>query len=120
MRQELNKDGSGAGNQLNELIEDLEKLEDDLLHGRIDSDYLTRQKDIMTRLLEHEKALRERGFEEQRKSEEGKNPETGNKFEFTEYKRKKEAEIEFLRSLPVELRVYYKTLVNEYFNSVNE
>jgi len=28
--------------------------------------------------------------------------------------------LEFIRSLPVGLRVYYKGLVNEYFNSVNK
>ncbi len=120
MRQELNKDGSGSGNQLNDLIEDIEQLQDDLLNGRIDEKFSTKQQDILTRLLEHEKAMRERGYDEQRESKDGKNPEEGNQIEFTEYKRKKDAEIEFLRSLPVELRVYYKALVNEYFNSVND
>lgn len=120
IRQDMNKDGSGAGNQLNDLIDEMDKLEDDLLNGRIGRDLLKRQQDIYTRLLESEKALRERGYSDERESKEGKNKEKGNKIEFTEYNRKKDAEIEFLRSLPVELRVYYKALVNEYFNSVNE
>jgi hypothetical protein len=120
MRQELNKDGSGNGNSLNDLIEDLDQMEEDLLNGKIGNDFVKRQEDILTRLLESEKALRERGYSEERESEEGKNKEEGNLIEFTEYNRKKKAEAEFLRSLPVELRVYYKALVNEYFNSVNE
>ena len=120
MRQDLNKDGTGSGNGLNDIIEDMDKLEDDLLNGRVGSDYIRRQQDILTRLLESEKALRERGYSEERESKEGKNHDEGNLNEFTEYNRKKDAEIEFLRSLPVELQVYYKTLVNEYFNSVNE
>ncbi|MBK6527342.1 MAG: hypothetical protein IPG07_18360 [Crocinitomicaceae bacterium] len=80
---------------------------------------MKRQQDILTRLLEHEKAMRERGYSDERESNEGKNLDNGNLIEFTEYNRKKNAEAEFLRSLPVSLQVYYKTLVNEYFNSVN-
>jgi hypothetical protein len=119
MREDLNKDGSGAGNGLNELIEEIDQLEKDLLNGDVGADFMQRQQDILTRLLEHEKAMRERGYSDERESYEGKNLENGNLIEFTEYNRKKNAEAEFLRSLPVSLQVYYKTLVNEYFNSVN-
>jgi hypothetical protein len=119
MREDLNKDGSGSGNGLNELIEDIDQLEKDLLNGNVGNDFVKRQQDIYTRLLEHEKALRERGYSDERESNEGKNPDNSNLIEFTEYNRKKNAEAEFLRSLPIGLRVYYKTLVNEYFNSVN-
>lgn len=119
LKQQLNKDGSGAGNGLDKLIDELDKLQTDLINGNIGSDFVKRQEDIYTRLLESEKAMRERGFSEEREAKEGKNDEDGNLKEFTEYNKKKDAEIEFLRSLPVGLQVYYKGLVNEYFNSVN-
>jgi hypothetical protein len=119
LKQELNKDGSGAGNQLNDLIKDLEELQNDLINGNVGASFKKRQEDIYTRLLEHEKAMRERGFSDERESKEGKNQKDGNLVELEQYNRKKEAEIEFLRSLPVGLQVYYKTLINEYFNSVN-
>ena len=64
--------------------------------------------------------MRERGFSDERESKEGKNLDNGNLIEFTEYNRKKNSEVEFLRSLPIGLQVYYKTLVNEYFNAVND
>ncbi|MFD1553027.1 hypothetical protein DNU06_11910 [Putridiphycobacter roseus] len=119
IRQELNKDGSGAGNGLNPLIEDLEKLENDLLNNGYTNNMLKRQQDIMTRLLENEKAIMERGFSEERESKSGKNLEEGNQNKLIEYNQKKEAEIELLRTLPVGLRVYYKNMVNNYFNTVN-
>lgn len=119
MREELNKDGSGFGNSLNDLIDELDQLEEDLLNGNVGTDFIKRQEDILTRLLESEKAIRERGFSEERESNEGKNQEEGNQINFTEYNKKKNAEVEFMRSLPLGLQVYYKTLVNEYFNSVN-
>lgn len=119
LKQELNKDGSGSGNGLDDMIKDLDQMENDLLNGNIGSDFVKRQEDILSRLLESDKAMRERGFSEERESNEGKNSAEGNLIQFTEYNRKKDAEVEFLRSLPVGLQVYYKTLVNEYFNSVN-
>jgi hypothetical protein len=119
LKQQINSDGSGAGNALNKIIEDLDKLQDDLINNRVGSDYVKRQEDIYTRLLESEKAMRERGFSEEREAKEGKNEEDSNLKQITEYNKKKDAEIEFLRSLPVGLQVYYKGLVNEYFNSVN-
>ena len=119
IRQELNKDGSGAGNGLNPLIEDMEKLENDLLNNGYTNNMLKRQQDIMTRLLENEKAILERGFSEERESKAGKNLTEGNQNKLIEYNQKKEAEIELLRTLPVGLRVYYKNMVNNYFNTVN-
>jgi hypothetical protein len=119
LKEELNKDGSGFGNGLNDIIKDLDKMENDLLNGDVGSDFINRQRDILTRLLESEEAMRERGYSEERESNEGKNTNEGNQIKFTEYNRKKNAEVEFLRSLPLGLQVYYKTLVNEYFNSVN-
>lgn len=119
LRQELNKDGSGAGNGLNPLINDMEKLENDLLNNGYTNDMLNRQQDIMSRLLESEKALMERGYSEERESKSGKNIEEGNQKELLEYNLKKESEVELLRTIPVGLRVYYKNMINSYFNTVN-
>ncbi len=120
MRQDLNKDGSGNGNMLNDLIKDMENLENDLLNGSYSNDLLKRQQEIYTRLLESEKALLERGYSEKRESKTGKNSNEGNQIDLTEYNKKKQAEIELLKSVPLGLRVYYKNLINEYFNSVNQ
>jgi len=119
LRQELNKDGSGNGNQLNELIDEIEKLENDLLNGNYTNNLLKRQQEIYTRLLESEKALLERGYSEKRESKSGKNTNDGNQIDLSEYNKKKQAEIELLKSIPLGLRIYYKNLINEYFNSVN-
>jgi hypothetical protein len=120
LRQELNKDGSGNGNLLNDVIKDLEDLQKDLLNGGGNpNDLYKRQNEIYTRLLESEKALMERGFSEKRESNTAKNNNDSNQINLIEYNKKKQAEIEFLKSVPLGLRVYYKNLINEYFNSVN-
>lgn len=116
LRKELNKDGSGKGNNLNPLIKELEQQEDDIINKRIDQTTIKRQKDILTRLLESEKAMMERGFDYKRESKEGKNENNGNKIEFEEYTRERLKQIELLRSVDPTYNQYYKDRANEYLN----
>ena len=120
MAQELNKDGSGAGNGLKELAKEMEEQEKDIVNKRIDPKTLNRQKDIMTRLLEHEKAEREREFDNKRKSTEGKQNLGEDPVRFFEYQRKKEKEAELLRTVPPALKPYYKDRVNKYFGTFEQ
>jgi hypothetical protein len=116
MRNELNKEGNGKGNQLNPLIKELEEQEKALINKQFSNEMIKRQKDIMTRLLESEKALMERGFEEKRESVSGNNVNNGNKIRFDEYNKQKLKQIELLRSVDPMYRKYYKDKANEYFN----
>lgn len=118
IKQELNQDGSGSGNGLNKVIEEMEKTEEDIIYDRITQQTLNRQKDILTRLLEHERADRERDWDEKRESKESKNEEFSNPERYLEYKRKKQKELELLKTIPPDLRKYYKNKVNTYFNNV--
>lgn len=118
MSNELNKDGSGAGNGLKKIAEQMEKNEKDIVNKNINRETLFRQQDIMTKLLESEKAMREREMDEKRQSNESKNEEISNSFEFLEYKRQKEKELELMRTIPPTLTPYYKNRVNEYFNII--
>ncbi len=115
LRQELNKDGSGAGNQLNKLIKELEEQQKDLIHKDWNTQLIDRQQEILTRLLESDKALKERGWDEKRKSNSGKNTDFGNQIDFLEYKKQKEKQIELLRTLDPSFNNYYKEKANAYF-----
>ena len=117
MRQEMNKDGKGSGNALNPLIEELEKQEKDLVN-RHDKFLVKRQQEILTRLLESEKALQEREWDDKRQSETAKNNENRNLIQFSEYKRKKELEIEMLRSKTPGLNSYYRQMAVQYYHKV--
>ena len=104
------------GNQLNPLIKELEEQEKALINKQFSNEMIKRQKDIMTRLLESEKAMMERGFEEKRESVSGNNVNNGNKIRFDEYNNQKLKQIELLRSVDPMYRKYYKDKANEYFN----
>lgn len=119
LRNEMNKEGKGQGNKLNPLIQELEQQERDLINKKFSPEMIRRQQDILTRLLESEKAIRERGFEEKRESTSGKNVDYGNLIRFDEYKREKLGQIEMIRTVDPELMKYYKDKANGYFNAVS-
>ena len=118
VRNELNKDGSGNGNKLNPLIEELEHQEKDLVNKRLNNHMIDRQQEILTRLLESDKALTERGLEEKRESQPGKNENYSNQIKFQEYNKEKLRQVELLRAVDPVYKKYYKDRANEYFNRV--
>ena len=71
----------------------------------------------MVRLLEHEKAERERELDEQRSSNEGLDLPKEDPSRFFEYQRQKAREAELLRTVPPGLKPYYRDRVNEYFGT---
>lgn len=117
MSQELNKDGSGAGNALNKLAQEMEQTEKDIVNRRIDQETLERQKDILVRLLEAEKAERERELDQQRTSNEGRETPHEDPARFFEYQQRKQRETELLRTVPPGLKPYYRQRVNDYFGT---
>jgi hypothetical protein len=116
LKQELNKEGKGLGNQLNPLLKELEEQEKDLLLKRVNPQTIQRQKEILTRLLESENAIMKRGYEEKREAKSGKDPEKGNQIRFEEYKRSKWNELELIKSIDPALQLYYKQRSDAYLN----
>ncbi|WP_317899652.1 DUF4175 family protein [Aurantibacillus circumpalustris] len=113
----LKNKGNNPGGDLANLMEETEK---DLVNKQITNQTMSRQQEILSRLLESEKAEREREQDEQRKSNEAKNENLSNPAEFLEYKRLKEKEMELLNTVPPSLTPYYKEKVNNYFNSLSK
>ncbi|MBK7383952.1 MAG: DUF4175 domain-containing protein [Flavobacteriales bacterium] len=117
MGQEMNKDGSGAGNELNRLAQQMEQQERDIVNRNITPETMRRQQDIMTRLLEHEKAERERELDQKRTSNEGHEQPPTDPARVFEQQRRKAREAELLRTLPPGLKPYYRDRVNAYFGT---
>lgn len=115
MRGEMNKDGKGSGNGLNPLIEELKQQERDLVNRRLGDNLINRQKKILTRLLESEKAMMERGLDQKRESKEGFSENNGNQIRFDEYNKEKLKQVELLRSIDPSYQKYYKDKTNQYF-----
>lgn len=118
MLDKIKKDGGNSpGGNLADMMEQTER---DIVNRQITQETMKRQQDIITKLLESDKAEREREQDEKRKSNEAKNQNLSNPTQFLEYKRLKEKELELLNTVPPSLTPYYKDKVNNYFNNVNK
>ncbi|ELR70664.1 liver stage antigen, putative [Fulvivirga imtechensis AK7] len=108
-----NKPGDG-------IPEKMEETEIDLVNKQITEQTIKRQKEILTRLLEAENAMRERELDEERKGETAKDYEKALPKAFEEYFKMKEKEIELLKTVPPKLYPYYKQEVNDYFKRLGK
>jgi hypothetical protein len=116
-QKEMQQQGQGQKG-LQDIIDGMDKIEEDLVNKRLSNEMLLRQQDILTRLLEHEKAERQREYDQQRKAEQASQYERKMPPSLEEYIRKREAEIDRYKSVSPSLKPYYKFLVEEYFDSL--
>jgi len=114
---EQNKDGQGKLGDLQKIAKQMEETEKDIVNKRITDLTLNRQQDILTRLLESEKAEKEREQDQKRESFEG-NDMSRTSPQFEEYKKAKMKETELLKTIPPSFNNFYKNLVNSYFQSI--
>ena len=109
------KQESGQGSrELEELIKQLDKVETELVNKELSNETLKRQQEILTKLLEAERAERQRGEEEKRKSETGKEVKRELPPSLQEYLKKRESEIQQLKYVSPDVNPYYKQLIEEY------
>ncbi|MEH0158109.1 DUF4175 family protein [Limibacter armeniacum] len=114
------KEGEG-GEPYKQMLEEMEKTEEDLVNKKLTDELIKRQREILTRLLESEKAAKEKELDEERKgeiAEQQKKSTPPNNFD--EYLKKKELQIELLRTIPTSLNQYYKQEVNKYFEKIKK
>ena len=116
MQQKLKQDGGKIPG--NDLPGKMEQTEMDLVNKQITEQTIRRQKEILTRLLETEKSMREQNQDQERKGETAKDYNKEIPRAFEEYLRLKEKEVELLKTVPPKLYPYYKKEVNEYFKRV--
>jgi membrane-associated HD superfamily phosphohydrolase len=115
--QEKMKDGNLPGG---DLPSKMEQTEMDLVNKQLTDQLIKRQQDIVTRLLEAEKSMREQDMDEERKGETAKDYEKEIPKAFEDYLRLKEKEVELLKTVPPKLYPYYKKEVNQDFKRVGE
>lgn len=107
--------GQKFGNELKELMEKMDQSETDLVNKRIDPDLKKRNKEITTRLLESEKAMREQDEDDKRKGETAEQVIRRPPPAFEQYIKEKARQTELLRSIPPEFSPFYKREVDSYF-----
>jgi len=110
----------GAGSDLNELNKQMEETETDIVNKRITQETLLRQQEILTRLLEAEKSVRERELDENRESNTATQKPNEVPPSFEKYIKAKEKQVDLLKTIPPALTPYFKQEVNEYFQMIEK
>ncbi|MFZ4704844.1 MAG: DUF4175 family protein [Bacteroidales bacterium] len=114
---EMQENGSGVSKSVKEMMQNMEQTETDLVNKIISQETVRRQQEILTRLLESEKAEQQREMEQKRESTEAKNQAYSNPANFFKYTKLNAKESELLRTIPPALKPFYKTKANAYFIS---
>jgi hypothetical protein len=111
-------DGGNTGN-LKSIMNKMEQTETDIVNKNISQETLKRQQEIMTRLLEAERAEQERDQDDKRESNENNMDFKRNQKEFEQYMKQINSETESLKTISPQMKPYYKYLVKEYFENQN-
>lgn len=117
--QQMKQDNAGnskLAKEIDQMLKQMEQTETELVNRVITQQTIRRQQQIMTRMLEHEKAEMQREKEERRESNEGKEQyHQPSQSELEKYQKLKEANKDLFRSTPPTLSPYYKNKVDAYF-----
>ncbi|SNS46418.1 hypothetical protein SAMN05421640_0256 [Ekhidna lutea] len=114
------KPGGGiGGDDLKRAIDMMEQNEVDLVNKRLTQQLINRQKQIMTRMLEAEKAQRNQEMDEEREAQKPSVISREIPPGFEKYLELKKKEIELLKTIPIELNPFYKKEVNDYFRRLS-
>lgn len=124
--EQMQKEGQGGKEQentpgkgeLGKIAEQMNQTETQLVNKQLTAEMLKRQQDILDKLLKAADAERERDKDDQREAQTGKAIVRKTPPEVEEYLKKRQAEIEMYKTVPPNLKPYYKDLVERYFQSI--
>lgn len=119
MASKLNSKGMGAlSKELRDLEQKMDKNETDLVNRKVSPDLMLRQKEITTRLLETEKALREQEQDDKRSSKSADEISRPVPAELQKYITDKRQLLEQYKTVPPQLKPYYRDMVEQYFHII--
>jgi hypothetical protein len=118
----LNSKGMGGQNAglLQEIQEAMNKNETDLVNRRLGSELQLRQQQIMSRMLQAEKAIREQEEDNKRVANSGKNMPRPMPPELKDYLRNRKLFLESYQSVPADLNPFYKKMTEDYWKAIHK
>jgi hypothetical protein len=112
------KDGSKPGSDWGQIKKDMEETEKQLVNKQLTTEMLTRQQQILDKLLQAENAERQKDEEQKRESHTGKDVKREVPPAIEAYLKAKSSEVDLYKTVPPTLKPYYKTLAEKYFRSL--
>ncbi len=114
---------TGAGTpevakKLREIGEKMDRSESDLVNRRLTPEFVMRQSEILSRLLEADNALRQQQQDDKRASQAGVNTARPLPPELQQALRQRQNLLESYRTVPATLKPYYRAMVERYYQSI--
>lgn len=110
----------GDQGELERMKKQMEQTEMDLVNKNLTQKTLQRQQQILTRMLEAEKSMRERELDSKREAKTAVQYEKVLPKAFEEYMKQREKEIDLLKTVPPRLVPFFKQEVNGYFDRIKQ
>jgi hypothetical protein len=117
----LNSKGmNGNARELRAIQDAMDKNETDLVNRKLTSELMMRQKEIMTRLLEAEKSIRDQEEDDKRNANAGKDEQRPMPPELQQYLQSRQSLLDLYKTVPPSLRPYYKKMAEDYLKQVKQ
>ena len=115
IEKQMKEQGGNPSNELKKLSEMMEQTERDLVNKNITNETIMRQREIQTRLLEAEKSIREREWDNTRESKTATQKPNDFPPSLEKYLKAKEKQLELIKTIPPSYTPYYKEEIDDYF-----
>ncbi len=119
LQSRLKGSGMGQNKELQQIQKQMDQNETDIVNRRLSAELMMRQQEILTRLLKAEKSLREQEQDNKRASTVGKDLPRPTPPELEHYLQNRQQILELYRSVPPQLKPYYRQMVDTYFRNIN-
>lgn len=110
--------GMGSAKELREIQQKMDKNETDLVNRKLGSELILRNKEILTRLLEAEKSMREQEQDDKRSSKTGEDISRPLPPALQKYSTDQRQLLELYKTVPPQLKPYYREMVENYFRLI--
>ena len=117
---EMKQNGEMGDGGMQKIIEEMKKLEEEIVNKKITNKTVQRNQDIISRMLESEKAMQEREKDQKRKSNEFKGTLNRRHVDPLDFERSKKRGEDYLKTQPIDYQPYYKDKINQYYIRKNQ
>lgn len=104
---------------LEKIGEEMNKIETQLVNKKLTSQMIQRQQNILSKMLDYEKAERNQDMDEKRQAIKAKNLPKERPAALQEYLDEKKSQKVQYKTVPAELKPFYQRLINGYYDKIN-
>jgi hypothetical protein len=110
--------GMGNAKELKEIMDKMDKVETDLVNKRLSNEMQMRQKEILTRLLQAEKSIREQEQDDKRSSRSADEIAKPIPPELQKFLNEHKTLSDQYKTAPPNLKPYYRNMVQQYYQLI--